>query len=232
MDRKHFSIHSMTHHNPYYKKINSIEHCSYGCGQKAQYQFRSGILCCSKHYNSCAGKRKNFSNLDHTSRTKKSLETRIRLGITKSSQIKAGKTRVKNGHYKKLAKIMHHHWKDHPWDNQNKWRTYKDTDIMYQSSYEYNFLKELEDQHGIDYIKKNVKRGPCFYYKDPDTKKERLYISDFQIDSTIFEIKGNYTWNNHGKDKKLERLNKAKLDSVKQKRYSAILVLEGKKIKI
>ena len=59
-----------------------------------------------------------------------------------------------------------------------------------------------------------------------------MYISDFKIDNTIFEIKGHYTWNKHGKDTDLEKLNQAKLDSVKENNYNAVLVLEGKKIKI
>jgi hypothetical protein len=34
------------------------------------------------------------------------------------------------------------------------------------------------------------------------------------------------------KDKRLEKLNKAKLDSVKENNYNVILVLEGKQVKI
>jgi hypothetical protein len=220
------------HNNPYITKIKSIDQCTYGCGQTAAYQFQNGILCCSKHYNSCPAKIKKFSNLDHRDRTKKSLETRIRLGITKSSQIKGAKTRVRNGHYKKLAKTMREHWKTNPWNNNPKWSTYKNTDIQIQSQYEYNFLQELENEHSFNWLKKNVQRGPCFYYVDPKTKKERLYISDFKIGNTVFEVKGNYTWNNFGKDKDLENLNRTKLDSIKQNNYNAVLVLEGKRIKI
>jgi len=161
----------------------------------AKYKFRNGLVCCSKHYNSCPEKRRKFSeNVDHKTYIKKSLATRVRLGITKSSQIKAGKTRVKNGHYKKLAETMRQHWANNPWNNMPKWGTYKDTGIQIQSNYEKNFLQDLQDKHGLEWVKENVQRGPCFYYKDPETKKERLYISDFKIDNTIFEVKGNYTW--------------------------------------
>lgn len=38
--------------------------------------------------------------------------------------------------------------------------------------------------------------------------------------------------NKHGEDKGLEETNKAKLDKVKESNYNAILVLEGKRIKI
>lgn len=223
----------MEHNKPYTTEITTTELCVYGCGNTAKYKFRNGLVCCSKHYNSCPEKRRKFSeNVDHKAYIKKSLATRVRLGITKSSQVKAGKTRIKNGHYKKLAKTMRQHWANNPWNNMPKWGTYKDTGIQIQSNYEKNFLQDLQDKHGIDWVKENVQRGPCFYYKDPETKKERLYISDFKIDNTIFEVKGNYTWNNHGKNKKLEKLNKAKLDSVKENNYNVILVLEGKKVKI
>jgi hypothetical protein len=223
----------MKYHKPYTTSIQTKETCAYGCGNTAQYRFRSGVLCCSKHYNSCPEKRKNFSeNVDHLSAGRKSLATRVASGMTKIQAKKATATRIKQGHYKKLAKTMRRHWAKNPWDNHGKWRTYEDTGILLQSNYEYNFLQELAEEHGIQYVKDNVKRGPCFYYKDPTTKKERLYISDFKIDNTIFEVKGNYTWNNHGKDKKLEKLNKAKLDSVKENNYNVILVLEGKRIKI
>ena len=187
-------------------------------------------MCCSKHFNSCPGKRKAFSELNHRARTEKSLETRTKLGITKSSQIKGAKTRKANGHYKKLADTMRTHWEKRPWNNMPHWGIFKNTDIKYQSQPEYNFLQELEQEHGLDWVRDNVKRGPCFRYNDPTSRKERLYISDFQVGNTIFEVKGNYTWNKLGKDKSLEKTNKAKLDKVKELNYNVILVLEGKRI--
>ena len=225
-------ITTMPYNKPFAEEIITEELCDYGCGQTANYIFRKGKLCCSNHHNSCPAKRKAFSDLDHSERTTKSLETRTRLGITKTSQIKAAITRKENGHYDKLADTMRKHWEEHPWNNMPKWGVYKDTEIKYQSKPEYNFLQELEDEHDLTWVRENVKRGPCFYYNDPTSGKERLYISDFQIENTIFEVKGNYTWNKHGKDKGLEETNKAKLVKVKESNYNAILVLEGKRLKI
>jgi hypothetical protein len=223
----------MNFNKPFAEEIQTTELCEYGCGQPAKYRFRKGKVCCSKHFNSCYGKKKAFSeSQDHKANAAKSLETRTELGITKSSQIKGAKTRKENGHYEKLAKTMQKHWEERPWNNLPKWGIYKDTDIKYQSRPEYNFLEELEDEHGLDWVRDNVKRGPCFYYNDPTSGKERLYISDFQIENTVFEVKGNYTWNRHGKDNGLEETNKAKLDKVKESSYNVILVLEGKRIKI
>lgn len=221
----------MNFNKPFAEPINTTELCEYGCGKVAKFQFRNNKLCCSKHFNSCDGKRKAFSDLDHTERTTKSLETRTRLGITKTAAKKATKTRKENGHYEKLADTMRKHWEERPWNNMPNWGIYKDTEIKYQSQPEYDFLQELEDEHGLKWVKENVLRGPCFYYNDPTSGKERLYISDFQIKNTIFEVKGNYTWNKYGKDKGLEETNKAKLDSVVKNNYNMILVLEGKRIK-
>lgn len=36
--------------------------CKYGCGQEAKFQLKSGIWCCSDHFNRCPGKRKKNSD--------------------------------------------------------------------------------------------------------------------------------------------------------------------------
>lgn len=221
-----------------YKKSNVIEItttdlCEYGCNQVAKYKAeRNKKLCCSKHHNSCPGKRKKFSELDHTARTSKSLATRIEKGITKSSQIKGGATRVKLGHYKRLAESMKHHWDDHPWNSniQCPLLPFKNTDLNYQGTYEFEFLEELEQEHGIDWIQKNVSRGPSIWYIDPEDNTKRLYISDFIIYNTIYEIKSSWTWNKHGKDLILEAKNKAKLNQCVLDGYKVMLVLDKKEI--
>ena len=96
----------MSYKKPQAEKINTAEICEYGCGTQAQYKFWNGKLCCSKHHNSCKGKREAFSKLDHTERTSKSLATRIEKGITKTSQIKATATRKANNHYEKNLGVI------------------------------------------------------------------------------------------------------------------------------
>lgn len=211
--------------------IETTDLCYLGCNLTAKFIFKNGKKCCSPHSNSCIAKRDRFSKeVDHTEYSRRSLETRTRLGITKSSQIKGAKTRRESGHYVRQAESMRKRWEENPWNNNPKWRNYKDTDIVVQSKLEENFLSNLENEHGLDWVKTNVKRGPCFRYTDPITKKERLYISDFISDNTIYEVKGFYTWDKKGNDANLRLLNIAKLDKVVESNYNVILVLEGENI--
>ena len=65
---------------------------------------------------------------------------------------------------------------------------------------------------------------------DPVDNTKRLYISDFLIDNTIYEIKSEWTWNKHGDDMELERKNKAKLDECVNQGFKVVLVMNGKEI--
>lgn len=224
----------MTYNKPYIEKllIDANVLCEYGCNTTAQYKFKNGKLCCSEHFNSCKGKIKIFSQLDHSERTSKSLDTRTRLGITKSSQIKGGKTRTDSGHYKKLAKTMQQHWHDTPWQNSHHCPIlpYKDTKLVYQGTYEFEFLEMLEYKNNLLWVLENVARGPSIWYNDPVSNELKLYISDFIIDNTVYEIKSYWTWNKLGNDLDLEKKNKAKLLAVLEKGYKMVLVLNGVEI--
>lgn len=219
---------------PKAEPIATTELCQYGCNQIALYKFANNKLCCRTSYNSCPGKRKAFSeNNDHLANAKKSLATRTRLGITKTSQIKGGATRRAAGHYEKLAEKMKEHWAERPWDNNTQCPIleYKNTGVPYQGTYEYDFLQSLEDKHGPAWISSSVKRGPSVWYIDPTDNTKRLYISDFIIYNTIYEIKSNWTWNKAGADQVLENRNKAKLNECLSQGYEVVLVLERKEIK-
>lgn len=223
----------MNYQRPIATSIQTNKLCDYGCQCIAKYRFKSGKVCCSIHFNSCPGKRLDFSNrTDHKARTDKSLNTRKRLGITKSSQIKAGITRKNIGHYKNLASKMRDHWLKKPWNNnpQSPLLNYKNIKLMYQGTFEYKFLEDLEKQYDIQWINDNVKRGPSLWYIDPNDNIKKLYLSDFIIADTIYEIKSSWTWNKLGKDKILEAKNKAKLNECLNQGYKVILVLDNKRI--
>ena len=223
----------MPYHKPKAETIITDELCHYNCGVKANFKFSNGKLCCSAHQNSCLGKRKQFSDrTDHKETAAKSLATRVKLGITKTSQLKGGATRVAAGHYQRLAEKMKEHWAEHPWQNniQCPLLPYKNTKINYQGTFEYSFLENLENKNGIEWIISNVSRGPSIWYMDPVDNTKRLYISDFLIDNTIYEIKSEWTWNKHGDDMELERKNKAKLDECVNQGFKVVLVMNGKEI--
>ncbi len=222
----------MSYKKPQAEEIQTPELCGYGCGTTAKYKFWNGKLCCSKNPNSCKGKRDAFSKLDHTERTSKSLATRIEKGITKSSQIKATATRKANNHYEMLAHTMREHWAQNPWDNniQCPILEFKNIGLIYQGTYEFEFLEELEAEYGLQWVKENVTRGPSVWYQDPIDGSEKLYISDFLIDNTVYEVKSSWTWNRRGKDLDLENRNKAKLTECVKQNYNVILVLNQKRI--
>jgi hypothetical protein len=217
---------------PKAEEIQTTAICNYGCGGIAKYKFANGKLCCSPSHNSCQGKRNEFSQKDHTARTAKSLKTRTELGITKSSRAKALATMKANGTLDLLRTKSQEHWKNNPHQNnlQCPLIPYKDTLINYQGSYEYCFLEAMELQHGIEWVNSNVSRGPSIWYIDPTDGVRRLYISDFIINNTIYEIKSAWTWNKHSKDSVLEEKNKAKLTSALQQGYNVILVLDKEEI--
>ena len=224
----------MPYNKPNPTSLITEELCNYNCGQPAKYKFTNGKLCCSKHQNSCPGKRKQFSDrTDHKENAAKSLATRTKLGITKTSQVKGAATRIASGHYTRLAETMKQHWNTNPWQNNTQCPlvSYKDTNINYQGTHEYNFLEKLENINGIQWLINNVKRGPNIWYIDPTDNTKRLYISDFIIDNTIYEVKSAWTWNNNGDNESLENKNKAKLNECINKGYNVIIVLDGVEIK-
>lgn len=221
-----------------YKKPQASEYignelCKYGCGQIAKFTFKSGSLCCSTSHNSCPKKRKDFSELDHAESSQKSLSTRLSTGVTKSSRVKARQTMVDNGTYDIVAEKNRKAWEKNPWNNQGprgEWELYKDTEIAYQGTYEFSFLEELENKKGLKWLGENVKRGPSIWYIDRQTDKKRLYISDYIIGNTIYEIKSSYTWNRKNKDIVLENLNRDKLNECLALGYNVVLVLDKKEI--
>ena len=121
-------------------------------------------------------------------------------------------------------------WSEKPWNNQGHagFATYKNTEIPYQGTYELAFLQKLESINGLDWVITNVRRGPSTWLKNPETGEDKLYLPDFLVGNTVYEIKSSYTWNQNGANQNLELLNQAKLKSVKEQGYRVVLVLDHK----
>lgn len=218
---------------PIVTTIETTNLCDYGCGLIAKYQFANGKLCCSTSHNSCPKKRKDFSEAGgHKERAAKSLETRLSQGITKTSQIKGAKTRKENGFYERQRKIMQQHWATNPWNNNLRCPLlpYKNLSLLYQGTHELKFLEKIEETYGLEWMRNNVRRGPSIWYDSPDGT-DRLYISDFIIKDTVYEIKSSWTWNHRGDDLLLEEMNKAKLTACVKMGYNVILIIDGEETK-
>jgi len=85
-------------------------------------------------------------------------------------------------------------------------RQYKGID--YQSSYELNFLKYMENNNKLEL----VDRGPRIKYMDIDGKC-RNYFIDYKIKNTniVIEIKSTYIWNKHKNTNKQKQKSANKL---------------------
>ena len=75
----------------------------------------------------------------------------------------------------------------------------------------------------MDWLRKNVQRGPNLKYFDPTRDREAIYMSDFLIGNRLYEIKSKWWWNRN--EILLER-NKAKLNSALDYGFDVILVLD------
>lgn len=105
---------------------------------------------------------------------------------------------------------------------------YKDSGVIYQGGYERYFLENFENRLGLEWIRNNIKRGPGIWYDWQD--RPHLYLPDYLIGNTIYEIKSSYTWNRLGKDLQLQERNISKLKATVLSGYSVILVLDHKEM--
>ena len=107
-----------------------------------------------------------------------------------------------------------HHFKDYDLfqkhlKTQYKIRQYKDTELYYQASYELYFLEKMEEKGKLH----EVTRGKTYEFEWEN--KKHTYHSDFFYNGENIEIKSGWTYNNNGKDLKLESFNRTKWKSVK-----------------
>lgn len=106
--------------------------------------------------------------------------------------------------------------------NAKKLKSYKDTKLLYASTYEYKWLEGKEITYGMSWILSNISRGPTFKYYDNISNSYRFYPSDFIIGNTIYEIKSIYIFNKTPIDKARNIL---KLDTILANHYQCKLIL-------
>lgn len=85
---------------------------------------------------------------------------------------------------------------------------YKNTELYYQGTYELYFLEEMEKIGKLN----EIQNGKSYNYVFDG--EEHVYHSDFFYNGENIEIKSGWTYNNNGKNKKLEEINKTKWKSV------------------
>jgi|GEM_PF-2935347 len=106
---------------------------------------------------------------------------------------------------------------------------YPGLDIYFQGTYERAFIDQLVEEHGFEWTKANLSRGPNFKYKCPASGKIRTYKSDYRIGQVIYEIKSGFTFclNTKGDLDQIKlATNLAKLAAAVDAGYQVQLVLD------
>ncbi len=96
-------------------------------------------------------------------------------------------------------------------------KTYKDTNLYYNGSYEKYFLETIEEKGFLN----EVQQGESFEYQYKG--ETHVYHTDFTFRGKQIEIKSGWTYNKNGADKELQELNESKWKVVKD-----LVVLIGK----
>ena len=122
-----------------------------------------------------------------------------------------------------------HHLKDYDMfqkhlKSQYKTEEYKCTGLNFQGSYEYLFLQKMEEAGLID----QVRNGKSYSYIFDGV--EHTYHTDFLLNGINIEIKSGWTYDNNGKNKKLQSQNDAKFKSVLDYGDSIIVLFSKKEI--
>jgi hypothetical protein len=167
------------------------------------------------------------SQLDETKQ--KIINTTLeRFGVKNASQNKKIKQKKKKTSLKNFG--VFHHLKDYDLfqkhlKSQYKVFEYKNTGINYQGSYEKYFLELLEEKGFL----LEVLNGQSFEYTLEGEKY--IYHTDFLFRGQNIEIKSMWTYNNNGKNIKLQELNEVKWQSVRDKNEDIVVLIGKEEIK-
>jgi hypothetical protein len=115
-----------------------------------------------------------------------------------------------------------------------KLQYYKNSNILFQGKYEYNFLEYLEKERGFNWISENIKRGDVILYFDPITQRKRKYYPDYTwIENNqriIVEVKSTWYWDKNGRSLITKIKNFYKLLYAENLGYKVFLCLNSKLI--
>ncbi len=158
-------------------------------------------------------KRHGVENISQLQETKDKVKatTNEHYGVDNASQSKEIKEKKKQTSLDNFG--VSHHLKDYDMFQkhmklQYKVKRYKETDLYYQGTYELYFLEKMEEAGNLE----KVQNGKTYIYIYDG--EEHTYHTDFFYEDNNIEIKSGWTYNNNGKNKKLEEINKTKWKSV------------------
>jgi len=104
-------------------------------------------------------------------------------------------------------------------------KSYKDSGIYYNGSYEKYFLELIEDKNLLS----EISNGDSFIYNIKDS--EHTYHVDFKFSGKQIEIKSGWTYNKNGADLELQELNEAKWKSVRDNGANLIVLIDKSEVK-
>lgn len=167
-----------------------------------------------------------LQNEDIKNKIKKT--TKDRFGVDNISQNENIKQKKKDTSIKNFG--VSHHLKDGEMFNKHqkamfKVKTYKDSDIYYNGSYEKYFLELMEEKGLLS----EVSNGDSFVYISKE--KEHTYHVDFKFRGRQIEIKSTWTYNKNGKDQDLQDINEAKWNSARESGADFIVLMDKSEVK-
>lgn len=104
-------------------------------------------------------------------------------------------------------------------------KSYKDSGIYYNGSYEKYFLELIEERG----LLLDVSNGDSFVYTFNGT--EHTYHADFKFRNKQVEIKSGWTYNKNGSDLELQELNETKWKAAKDAGANLVILIDKSEIK-
>lgn len=157
-------------------------------------------------------------NHDIKYRLKKSILDKYGVdNISKSPIIKNKKEMTSMGNYGVKYHLQNSTSFNNCFKSSSKLKKYKETDIYYQGSYEYDFIEYCDKNHILGEIQ-SYRKGIKYIMNN----KNKIYYPDFYMQklNLIIEIKSTYTYNYH-----LE-MNKLKENACKILGYNYLIIID------